>query len=36
MGAVWMRLKFERRSVKQANGKNETRYALVPEFHLAH
>jgi hypothetical protein len=36
MGAVWMKLKFERRTVKQPNGKNETRYALVPEFHLAH
>jgi hypothetical protein len=36
MGAVWMKLKFERRTVKQPNGKNETRYSLVPEFHLAH
>ena len=36
MGAVWMKLKFERRSMKQANGKNLTRYTLVPEFHLAH
>jgi len=36
MGAVWMRLRFERRSVKQANGKNQTRYTLVADFHLAH
>lgn len=36
MGAVWMRLKFERRSMRQAAGHNQTRYALAPEFHLAH
>lgn len=36
MGAVWMKLKWERRSVRQRNGTNQTRYELVPEFHLAH
>lgn len=36
MGAVWMKLKFERRSVTQKEGGARTRYALVPEFHLAH
>ena len=36
MGAVWMRLKFERRRVSQKDGDSRTRYTLVPEFHLAH
>lgn len=36
MGAVWMKLKFERNTRRNHNGVPTTDYQLVPEFHLAH